>query len=489
MWLLVMTVGAGPEHRAEALAGARAQALAQVLGDGHVGQADDAAIGEREGAHIDGVALAVLAESWRRSRGCGRGIRSRRSSRRCASTAPVAATRGAASSRIQEASDSAISQRSTGAGVTAMRVRSASSTASSCTMSRPPQAPGPISRGIGAMAARPASRWSQAVGLAVTSAESKSGPAASRNDMRLQPDRRARTRQRHALRRRQSRSRMPDQKNSGQERPHQGGIGHDCGVYAGPNMRPLRQPMRRLTLAPAGEGPVQKAVVEEGNAMLGLMQDWPLLIHRIIDHAAKFHGERKVITRSIEGPIVETNYAADPRARAEGRAAARQGRHQARRPRGDAGLEHLAASGSLVRHPRHRRDLSHGQSAPVPRADRLDRQSRRRPHDDHRSHFRAALGKDRRQAADHRALHRAHRRRAYAEDHAEKRGRLRGLDRRSRRRFPMAPRSTRTPPPACATPPAPPGIPRACSIRTAPTCCTPSSRRCRIPRASPRATW
>jgi fatty-acyl-CoA synthase len=44
--------------------------------------------------------------------------------------------------------------------------------------------------------------------------------------------------------------------------------------------------------------------------MLGLMQDWPLLLHRIIDHAAIYHGERKVITRSVEGPIVETNYAA-----------------------------------------------------------------------------------------------------------------------------------------------------------------------------------
>jgi fatty-acyl-CoA synthase len=43
--------------------------------------------------------------------------------------------------------------------------------------------------------------------------------------------------------------------------------------------------------------------------MLGLMQDWPLLLHRIIDHAATFHGERKVITRSIEGPIHTTNYA------------------------------------------------------------------------------------------------------------------------------------------------------------------------------------
>ena len=49
--------------------------------------------------------------------------------------------------------------------------------------------------------------------------------------------------------------------------------------------------------------------------MFGLMQDWPLLCHRIIDHAAKFHGERKVITRSVEGPIHTTNYA-EIRARA-----------------------------------------------------------------------------------------------------------------------------------------------------------------------------
>ncbi|MGE0062655.1 MAG: fatty-acid--CoA ligase [Xanthobacteraceae bacterium] len=49
--------------------------------------------------------------------------------------------------------------------------------------------------------------------------------------------------------------------------------------------------------------------------MLGLMQDWPLLLHRIIDHAAIYHGTRPVITRSVEGPIVETNYA-EIRARA-----------------------------------------------------------------------------------------------------------------------------------------------------------------------------
>jgi fatty-acyl-CoA synthase len=45
------------------------------------------------------------------------------------------------------------------------------------------------------------------------------------------------------------------------------------------------------------------------NSMQGLMQDWPLLCHRIIDHAAIHHGRRKVISRSVEGPIVETDYA------------------------------------------------------------------------------------------------------------------------------------------------------------------------------------
>jgi fatty-acyl-CoA synthase len=49
--------------------------------------------------------------------------------------------------------------------------------------------------------------------------------------------------------------------------------------------------------------------------MLGLMQDWPLLCHRIIDHAAIQHGERPVVTRSVEGPIHTTNYA-EIRARA-----------------------------------------------------------------------------------------------------------------------------------------------------------------------------
>jgi fatty-acyl-CoA synthase len=43
--------------------------------------------------------------------------------------------------------------------------------------------------------------------------------------------------------------------------------------------------------------------------MLGLMQQWPLLCHRIIDHAAIHHPRRQIVTRSVEGPIVTTNYA------------------------------------------------------------------------------------------------------------------------------------------------------------------------------------
>ena len=43
--------------------------------------------------------------------------------------------------------------------------------------------------------------------------------------------------------------------------------------------------------------------------MLGLMQDWPLVIHKIIDYAGCQHGTREVVSRSVEGPIVRGDYA------------------------------------------------------------------------------------------------------------------------------------------------------------------------------------
>jgi fatty-acyl-CoA synthase len=43
--------------------------------------------------------------------------------------------------------------------------------------------------------------------------------------------------------------------------------------------------------------------------MLGLMQDYPLLTHTILDHAALNHGEREQVTRSVEGPVRRTTLA------------------------------------------------------------------------------------------------------------------------------------------------------------------------------------
>ena len=42
--------------------------------------------------------------------------------------------------------------------------------------------------------------------------------------------------------------------------------------------------------------------------MLGLMQDWPLRVSNIIDHAAKYHANRPVTSRSVEGPITHSTW-------------------------------------------------------------------------------------------------------------------------------------------------------------------------------------
>ncbi len=42
--------------------------------------------------------------------------------------------------------------------------------------------------------------------------------------------------------------------------------------------------------------------------MQGLMQNWPLTLDKVIDHAAAWHPTREVVTRSLEGPIVRATY-------------------------------------------------------------------------------------------------------------------------------------------------------------------------------------
>jgi fatty-acyl-CoA synthase len=48
---------------------------------------------------------------------------------------------------------------------------------------------------------------------------------------------------------------------------------------------------------------------EETPAMLGLMQDWPLTVDKILDHAKANFPRREVVTRSVEGPIMRSTYA------------------------------------------------------------------------------------------------------------------------------------------------------------------------------------
>src|SRR5205814_10219728 len=49
----------------------------------------------------------------------------------------------------------------------------------------------------------------------------------------------------------------------------------------------------------------------------GLMRDWRLSIHRVRGDAARWHGEREVVSRSVEGPIHRLTYRdLDRRARA-----------------------------------------------------------------------------------------------------------------------------------------------------------------------------
>jgi hypothetical protein len=43
--------------------------------------------------------------------------------------------------------------------------------------------------------------------------------------------------------------------------------------------------------------------------MKGLMQDWPLLLSKVLTFAARGHGEAEIVSRSVEGPIHRTTYA------------------------------------------------------------------------------------------------------------------------------------------------------------------------------------
>ena len=66
--------------------------------------------------------------------------------------------------------------------------------------------------------------------------------------------------------------------------------------------------------------------------MQGLMQDWPLVVSTIIDHAKRWHGDREIVTRTVEGPIHRCTYA-DLQSRAKKCASALDAMGLSRQPR------------------------------------------------------------------------------------------------------------------------------------------------------------
>jgi fatty-acyl-CoA synthase len=71
--------------------------------------------------------------------------------------------------------------------------------------------------------------------------------------------------------------------------------------------------MRRVSALSSGRGGSTSAwqdrILLREEAMLGLMQDRPLLVSRLLGHAALYHGDTEIVSRTVEGPIHRYGYA------------------------------------------------------------------------------------------------------------------------------------------------------------------------------------
>ena len=208
--------------------------------------------------------------------------------------------------------------------------------------------------------------------------------------------------------------------------------------------------------------------------MLGLMQQRPLLISSLVDHAANRHGTREIVSRDKDGAIPPHDLRAARWPRQTPRQCAGGAGRRLRRPRRHARLERLSASGAVLRRDRQRPRAAHGQPTPVPRADPVHhsimpattwcssiRSSSRWSSNSRRICRRCATGS-----------------RCAARTRCRKSGWNPCCATRTcwRRRRPTTtgPRSTRTPRRRSATPRARRAIRRACCTAIARPCCTPS---------------
>jgi fatty-acyl-CoA synthase len=163
--------------------------------------------------------------------------------------------------------------------------------------------------------------------------------------------------------------------------------------------------------------------------MLGLMQDWPLTVDKILEHAGDWHGGREVVSHSVEGPIVRTTYG-EIRDRAKRLSGALlafgvQPGDRVATLAWNSG-RHIEA---LVRGHGDRRGLPHPQPTPVHRPDLLHPQPR--PGSDHLHRPDLPADPDRAPGEDAvgGTLHRPHRWRPHARYAAQGGGVVRAPDR------------------------------------------------------------
>ena len=164
--------------------------------------------------------------------------------------------------------------------------------------------------------------------------------------------------------------------------------------------------------------------------MLGQMMNRPLLISMIARHAEQAGiRKREIVSITADHPRHRYTYReAFARARKLANALTAS-RHQHGRSHRDARLERLSAFRDLLRRVLRRLRLSHDQSAAVRRSDHLHRQSRRGSLAVSRPCVHSARREAPRRLREHRALRRADRRCAHANDIVAECDQLRVFDR------------------------------------------------------------
>jgi hypothetical protein len=211
-----------------------------------------------------------------------------------------------------------------------------------------------------------------------------------------------------------------------------------------------------------------------GHRMKGLMQDWQLTTNKILEHAKRVNPTREIVTRRVEGNIERITYGdLFDMSKQVSTALKDEGIGLGDR------IATLAWNSGAILRPG---SASWAWAASTTRSIRacfpeqiawiMNHAPTGSIFDD-LTFMPIVEAKDSIPSVEVLQGHRHDRRRPHARERAAQCRVLRGMADGRRRRFPNGPMSARMPPAACATPPARRAIRRACSIRTAPTFCTP----------------